>query len=877
MSASKRTPTRPSKKSTPSSARARTRAPAVAKRRVPKDFLARYNAKRDFTKTAEPHGVAPTSSGNSFVIQQHDATRMHYDFRLELDGVLLSWAVPKGPSLDVTQKRLAVRTEDHPVSYRDFEGYIPDGEYGGGPVIVWDRGTWMPEGDPHFGLRKGHVGFTLFGEKLLGRFSLVRLKPKDGKESKENWLLMKHADEHAHKGRAAEITRLRPESVLSGRKLTQVEKPGTPPTPRKAKSKITRRLPSTLMPKLGDLKPQLATLVDRPPRTADWVYEIKFDGYRMLASLNKAAIVLRSRNNLDWTKTLPGVVRDLQKVKASAAILDGELCFIDERGRSSFQSLQNALPRGFGKAVHNHQLRYFVFDLLFLNGEDLRTLSLSERKARLKALLRRKPTGCVLYSDHIQADGDTALLQACAAGLEGLIAKRKDAAYREGRGSDWLKLKCHQRREFVIVGLIPAAGRRTGFRSLLLGLREGSSLRFAGRVGTGFSEDSLKDLAQRLGKLASDKSPLDDPPRIAHVAWVRPELVCEVEYTEMTADGSLRHPSFQGLREDKNATSVKRERVIRTRTLEKSGAATEAELGDETVGELTITHPERLMDSRSGTTKLEVARYHEFVSQWFMPYATSRPLSLVRCPQGDAGRCFFQKHSMPGIGAHVLKSNLFGHEILYVEDSSGVLELVQFNAMEFHAWGASLNAPDRPNWMVIDLDPDASLNYSDVVSAALEVRDALQDLGLKCWVKTTGGKGLHVQVPLTPRASWSQVKDFSHALASALEQQSPDRYVANMAKSRRKGRIFVDYLRNAQGSTAVLPYSPRSRPGATVAMPIAWKDLDKTDPREFTVRSAHQWLKKRRLDPWKDFLGTAQLLPKLKSGMSERRRISPPS
>ena len=876
MSASKQIPGRPSKKLAPSSAGPGARTLNVAKRRGPRDLLARYNAKRDFNKTAEPRGVAPTTAGHSFVIQQHDATRMHYDFRLELDGVLLSWAVPKGPSLDVTQKRLAVRTEDHPVSYRDFEGHIPDGEYGGGPVIVWDRGSWMPEGDPHFGLRKGHVGFTLFGEKLLGRFSLVRLKPRDGKESKENWLLMKHADEHARKGRAAEVTRLRPESVLSGQKLPQVKKPATTRPSRKSKKTSMHRVPAALMPKLGELQPQLATLVDRPPRTADWVYEIKFDGYRVLASLDQDFVALRSRNNLNWTQTLPGVVRDLQKLGASAAVVDGELCLIDDRGRSSFQGLQNALPRGFGKAVHHPQLRYFLFDLLFLDGEDLRTHPLTERKARLAALLGRNPAGCVVYSDHVQADGDTALLQACAAGLEGLIAKRKDAPYRGGRGSDWLKLKCHQRQEFVIVGMVPATGQRTGFRSLLLGIREGSALRFAGRVGTGFSEESLKDLAQRLGELAIDKSPLDDPPRLAQVTWVRPELVCEVEYTEMTIDGSLRHPTFQGLREDKKAKSVKRERVMPTRIVEKSGAASEAKPGDETLGALKITHPDRLMDTNSGTTKIEVARYHEGVSRWFMPYARSRPLSLVRCPQGDAGQCFFQKHSMPGIGPHVLKSELFGHEILYVEEPAGVLDLVQFNAMEFHAWGASMNAPDRPDWMVIDLDPDTSLRFSDVVSAALEVRDALQGLGLKCWVKTTGGKGLHVQLPLTPHASWSEVKDFSHALAAALEQQSPDRYVANMAKSRRKGRIFVDYLRNGQGATAVLPYSPRARPGATVAMPVAWKDLEKTDPRDFTVRSAISWLKKRRVDPWKDFLGTEQLLPKLRGKASVRRRNTPP-
>ena len=911
--------------------------------------LQRYNQMRDFARTREPRGVAPPRIGHSFVIQQHDATRMHYDFRLEHRGVLLSWAVPKGPSLDPADKRLAVQTEDHPVSYRDFEGTIPEGEYGGGPVIVWDRGTWTPDDiDPDEGLRKGHLSFRLEGEKLHGRFQLVRLRGKIASGPKSNWLLIKRSDEHVRTGAQARITERMPLSVISQRRVSQIDADApvaaaprtvkrmkksttakTAKTARKAKATSsakatksaksakparkagsakatkTAAAPSTRtrtratakaasdgraapargrkarMPALSSLDPQLATLVDRAPPGREWLYEVKFDGYRMLARLDGGRVALRSRNGLDWTATLPGIAAALETLAADQAIVDGELCYVDDAGRSDFQKLQNHMPRGRSGGTPSPRLMYFIFDLLFCDGRDLRAEPLLERKLLLRSLLGAKPARPLAYSDHLDGDGATAFLQACRAGLEGLIAKRRDAPYREGRGRDWLKLKCQKRQEFVIVGMIRTPGSRQGFRSLVLGLREDNGkLRFAGRVGTGFSQASLRDLAARLAKRVSDRSPLENPPRLAGVTWVRPDLVCEVEYTELTAEGSLRHPSFQGLREDKPATQVKQERPVPVVQALDSGQPARGagrkpsratDDGDSDTGDdrddavmgVRITHPARVMDDRSGVTKLELARYHEQVIALSMPYLANRPLALVRCPEGGAHQCFFQKHVMRGAGPHIIKGRAGGQEVLFIDEPVGVIELLQFNAIELHGWGATMAAPGQPDWFVIDLDPDTQLGFAKVVEAALEVREALASVGLASWVKTTGGKGLHVVVPLEREAGWEEVKGFTQAIARSLEQRAPDRYVATMSKARRVGKIFIDYLRNGQGATAIIPYSPRARPGATVAMPVDWKDLRGLDPKEFNVRSVPKWIAKRRRDPWRDFLDKPQRLPRL--------------
>ena len=862
--------------------------------------LEAYNARRRFDRTREPRGKRTTAKGRRFVVQQHDARRMHYDFRLELDGVLLSWAVPKGPSLSPAVKRLAVQTEDHPVSYKDFEGEIPAGEYGGGTVIVWDRGHWQPEGDPREGLEQGHLSFRLDGEKLQGRFSLVRTGGKARRGPKSSWLLFKRSDEHARSGAAAEITEQRPASVITGEPIRprrrasaaaaanrQADGPVRKPSSMTARAGRPRKFPSFQM-----LKPQLATLTDRAPVGADWVYELKLDGYRMLAHLDTGKVFLRSRNNRDWSRTFPRISAALQRLKAKNAVLDGEVCFVDDQGRTHFQSLQNSLPRGEGvpDTKAQKQIVFYVFDLLFENGEDLRGLPLLDRKQRLRKLVGGGTKGPVVYIDHVHTDGAPALLQACAAGFEGLIAKRADAAYRHGRGPEWLKLKCHRRQEFVIVGMTPPQGARSGFGALLLALRKGDALSYVGKVGTGFSERSLRDLQARLQKLATARPAVPNPPRLRGVTWVRPELVCEIEFSEMTRDGSIRHPSFQGLREDKPAREVVAERATPVRKLlrraapAKAGDRARVAADDEAraraapepvdVEGVTITHPQRVIDSVSGVTKGELARYHAEVSEWFLPYARNRPLAVVRCPQGDAQGCFFQKHRTPGLGAAVKRKRIAGNEVIYTGELRGVLELVQFNAIEFHGWGAPAAKPARPDWLVFDLDPDASLAFAAVIEAAQEVREALQRVGLRSFARTTGGKGLHVVAPLEPHADWDTAKGFAHALAATLAAARPDRYVAQMSKARRKGRIFIDYLRNGRGSTAVLPYSPRARAGTTVAMPVDWRDLAKLDPQDFTVRTVPALLKRRRRDPWADFLSLRQRLPALTEPASARRRRS---
>lgn len=865
---------------------ARGRKPASKSRTPGPRKLREYNRRRDFALTAEPPGKASRSAGRSFVVQQHDATRMHYDFRLEHGGVLWSWAVPKGPSLDPADKRLAVQTEDHPVTYRDFEGHIPEGEYGGGPVIVWDRGTWRPDGDPIRGMRKGHLSFTLDGEKLHGRFDLVRLRGKVESGPKSNWLLFKRTDEHVRTGAAGQITQRMPKSVISGRTIAQApdaqwhsnrsEAVGTEPAkPREAKLKPgARRSGKASMPELSRIDPQLATLVDRPPAGDGWVYEVKFDGYRMLASVDAKRVKLRSRNGLDWSQALAPIGTALTQLGVRQALFDGELCHVDADGRTSFQKLQNAMPRGKAEGAMSRSLSYFIFDLLHLDGEDLRPLPLLERKARLEALIG-KSKWPLAYSSHLEGDGRTAFLHACKSGLEGLIAKRSAAPYREGRGKDWLKLKCQKRQEFVIVGMIRASGTRQGFRSLVIATRDGDGkLKYAGRVGTGFSQASLHDLSKRLAGLTTDDSPLADPPRLPGVVWVKPSLVCEVEYTEVTQDGSLRHPSFQGLREDKPAAQVRRERAQPLERVapgpakaangsRKSSAREDHEADHDRVEGVRISHPERVIDETSGLTKLELARYHADIAEWLLPYARNRPLALVRCPDGAAQQCFFQKHVMPGIGPDVKRGRIGKHEVLYIHNAAGLVELAQFNVIELHGWGATMDRPDRPDWFVLDLDPDTEIPFSAVVEAAREVREALESIALKSWVKTTGGKGLHVCVPLEPRAGWDEVKEFTHGIARSLEARRPERYVSTMSKAKRKGKVFIDYLRNGEGATAVLPYSPRARPGATVAMPVDWKDIGRLDPKEFTVKTAAQWTRKRRKDPWADFLDSAQRLPKL--------------
>ena len=878
------------------------------------DALGRYNEMRDFEVTDEPSGrVARTKSGRSYVIQKHAARRLHYDFRLENEGVLWSWAVPKGPSLAPGDRRLAVQTEDHPIDYRDFEGTIPEGQYGGGPVIVWDRGDWTPIGDPNEGMKKGRLDFELDGEKLHGRFMLVRTSRPD--EKKASWLLMKRTDEYATTGPEANIVDAKPESILTGRTIEDVVA-GVPAKPPKkktaAKAKKTRAAKTKKkaapkksapkksaraargepLPELGSVAPELATLVKDVPNAGPWIYEIKYDGYRTLAWLDNGKVRMASRRGHDWTDKYRNIAAALSRVRAQTAIFDGEVAYVLEDGRTDFQKLQNTL--GSSSPRDQARLVYFVFDLLFYDGVDLRDEPLEYRKDRLRTILAGEGPPLKM-SDHVE-DGGAFFREACKIGLEGIIGKRADRPYVSGRTKDWIKVKCEKRQELVVVGYTPPKGMRNGIGALLLGLREGKGLRYAGKVGTGFSNATLKDLASRLGKITVSDPPVTNPPRMREAKWVKPELVAQVRFTEWTSDGSLRHPSFEGLRFDKTPREVHREveeepprvaakRTKRSATTDDDATTLQAHLRAKRAKEeakprvhgIVISHPERVMDVETGLTKLDLARYMGEVCETMLPYVAKRPLMLLRCPggtqtsvfrqsdrrQGKKSSCFVQKHSGQGLNKDNLGSMMVGDEEgLYVTSAKQLVLLAQNNAVEIHGWGATVPRWNRPDWIVFDLDPDEDLPFARVVDSAFELREALRTLRLESWVKTTGGKGLHVVVPIARRYDWDTVRRASQNVAVLMSRAAPDRYVANMSKKARVGKVFIDYLRNAEGATAVLPYSARARTGLTVALPVEWSDLRSIDPQEHTIVTVPKLIERRKKDPWADLLGARQTLPR---------------
>lgn len=867
--------------------------------------LGAYAAKRDFTITSEPPARVPRSEGHAFVVQKHAARRLHYDFRLELDGVLKSWAVPKGPSLAPGEKRLAVEVEDHPIDYRDFEGTIPEGQYGGGEVIVWDRGTWTPVGDPEEGLRKGHLRFVLASEKLTGGWSLVRIGSRGG-EKRTNWLLLKARDEHALEGAAAEITEEKPDSVLSGRSVEELATAPAPPPPgsrtraRTAKKRAGKSAKAaeekTSRPRkragakrakkgkdataadpiavLAQFEPQLATLVDHVPTEPGWLFEMKLDGYRAIAVVENGEARLISRNGLDWTARFSDIAAALGRLRVKNAVLDGEVCVVDDEGKTSFQGLQNALSEDA-----QQRLVYFVFDLLYRDGEDLRSLPLLERKRILATILAGEEAPLAL-SAHLEDVGAAMFDEARRVGLEGIVAKRSDAPYTSGRTRSWLKIKCGKRQELVVIGYTAPTGKRTGLGALVLGVHEPGkkgALRFVGKVGTGFNAVSLAALRRKLEPLARAEAPVVDAPRVPRVTWVEPEVVCEVGFTEWTHDGALRHPTFLGLREDKPSEDVVRERAASVTAPRSPRAAARSSQPDSpspssqtrrvrgpdsiVVEGVTVTHEDRVLDPASELTKGDLARYYAAVAGELLPYAEDRPLSIVRCTSGIGKACFFQKHAMPGLGDAVHRSPVGKHEVLSISDARGLLQLVQLGGIELHAWGARLPDADEPDLIVLDLDPEEGLAYGRVVEAALDAREQLRSIGLESWVKTTGGKGLHVVVPFRPMHGWDVVKKFARVVAEDFVRRKPDAYTATPAKAARRGRIFVDYLRNGEGATAVLPYSARARAGLTVAMPIAWEDVRRVHPRDFTIRTVPDLLARRRRDPWADLLASKQSLP----------------
>lgn len=832
--------------------------------------LEKYRAKRDFSKTAEPAGKAPRSKskagGGIFVVQKHAATRLHYDFRLEHGGVLWSWAVTRGPSLDPHEKRLAVHVEDHPIDYASFEGTIPKGEYGGGSVIVWDEGTWAPEHDPAAGMKKGHIDFELHGQKLIGKWHLVRLKPRPG-EKKDNWLLIKSHDAAARPGE--DILEERPESVKSG--LT-VEDIGAGRAARGEKSKVWHSKPATgkarreMAAKLDFVEPALATLERDAPSGKEWLHEVKFDGYRMQAQIAGTEIRLLTRTGLDWTKRFGAEIpAALASLKCSDAILDGEIVVLADNGVSSFSLLQADLS-----ASRTSRMIYYVFDLLRLNGEDLRKEPLVERKERLREFIGPLEEDCpVRFSDHFVEPGRIMLKHACRMGLEGVVSKRADAPYRSGRTGAWIKSKCTQRQEFVIGGYLPSDKTGRGLRSLLVGYNEGGALKYAGRVGTGFSTKAGDDLKKKLDALKAKKSPFDARvPGGKGLVWVEPELVAEVEFRSWTADRIIRHASFQGLREDKPADEVVQEAPASTSKAGQGGPTVSTVVprgkGKSAVEtSIKLTHPDKLLWPDEKVSKQDLLEHYERVWSRMEKFVVDRPLALVRAPDGVGGPRFFQKHASAGMSEKIFKTKdpEDNEEILFVKDFDGIAALVQMGVVEVHIWGCKVDAIDTPDQIVFDLDPDEGVSVDTVRQAALDIRARLEDLSLPVFVKTSGGKGYHVMVPLKPQAKWDVAKGFAHDFARAMEQAEPDGYTATLSKKARTGRIFIDYLRNGRGSTTVAPYSSRAKKGATVSMPVTWKEIeDGLPPNAFPIGDGTTLKRLAGDDPWKDFFRKAKAL-----------------
>lgn len=805
--------------------------------------LERYRQIRDFSQTAEPMGEAPgqpsVQVARSFVIQKHAARRLHWDFRLEMDGVLKSWAVTKEPGLEPGSRRLAVHVEDHPLEYGGFEGIIPKGQYGGGTVMLWDRGRWQPEGDPAEGYAKGKLTFSLSGTRLNGRFTLVRMKAKEGAKDGRDWLLIKGRDPEP-----VAVPDLGDVSVASGRTMDEIAADpgrvwnsdrGTAPDP----SAVTGARPAPLPAKLS---PMLATLVTEAPGGDQWLHEIKFDGYRLLARIDGGTCALLTRNGHDWTGKFPTIATACAGLPCRQAWLDGEVVALDAHGVSRFHDLQAALSAGSDAG-----LIYQVFDLIYLDGYDLAGAALADRKSLLAALIEGRQDSRLRYTDHLTGRGGDFLRQACSFALEGVMSKRSDRPYRPGRGKDWLKAKCTFRQEFVVAGFTRPTGRSSGIGALVLGIHDRDGRLVAvGRVGTGFGEAEAGRIEECLNPLIRPDPVFAPEPG---VIWVEPKLVVEVEFAEWTPDGQLRHASYQGLRLDKDPREVQREQ----------GGEGQAE--DRLAG-FRLTNPDRVVYPEQGLTKRALAEYALEVAPWMLPHIAGRALTLVRCPGGRGEPCFYQRHPPVGMAKAVRRFPDGGEVLMVVDDAPGLIGLVQMGALEIHTWGSTVRDIERPDIAVFDLDPDEGLAWNRVVAGALALRERLGAMGLAAFVKTTGGKGLHVVVPLVPSAQWAAVKAFTKNVAEAIAADEPGRYTANMAKARRTGRIFVDYLRNQRGATFIAPYSMRSRPGAPVAVPVTWEEVQagiRSD--HFTVETLYRRLRALPRDPWDGFFDAARPLP----------------
>ena len=878
--------------------------------------LEAYRKKRHFNKTPEPGGEQPSAgkkqplasgaatgggsrqSGLLYVIQKHAARRLHYDLRLELGGVLLSWAVPKGPSLDPHDRRLAARVEDHPLEYGSFEGIIPKGEYGAGTVELWDRGTWEPEGDAEDGLKRGDLKFTLHGEKLKGSWGLVRMKPRSGQEDKEDWLLIKHGDDDAVEGDGESLLRDQPRSVASGRTLEEItaeasasvwhgDLPASEQTEARAGEEFLidpSRLPGARqvakMP--PSVQPELASLVKRPPEGEQWLHEVKFDGYRALARIESGTVKMYSRNQKDLTGNYRVLVDELAKLPVDSVMLDGEVVVQLPDGTTNFQELQNVSKSDGSKGAG--QLLYYVFDLLYLNGYELLAAGIEERKELLKRLLARSGRGSrIVYSEHISGEGRILFEQACRLGLEGVVSKRAGTRYRPGvRGGEWLKSKCSHEQEFVIGGFTDPAGTRTGFGALLLGTHESEGLRYVGKVGTGFSEKLLGELGERLRRLEIDAPPFTDhltqAPKRSH--WVKPELVAEVAFSEWTRGGAMRHPSFKGLREDKPPSEVVREveAEVNETPASKDPPAEGAQAGpkkdaeaspaDDPVHAVTLTHLDRVFWPLDQVTKRNLVHHYEAVAKRMLPYVLGRPIAMVRCPdgvegvsgpvgqgRGREGSCFFYKHpgpDFPGPFERVSIQESGGPDTyLTITEAESLTGLAQMGVLEIHVWGSTWPDIEHPDMLVFDLDPDSAVEWAALAQSARLMREVLQALGLESFVKTTGGKGLHVVVPISALEGWEVVRRFCKSIAEAFVSHAPERYTATMSKEKRAGKIYIDYMRNNRGSTSIAPYSTRAREHATIAVPLRWSELSgRVRADTYTINNLQDRLRRLKADPW---------------------------
>jgi bifunctional non-homologous end joining protein LigD len=862
--------------------------------------LERYRSMRDFSVTDEPSGAAKKNESGTkypFCIQKHAASHLHYDFRLGWNGVLKSWAVAKGPSYSVKDKRLAVQVEDHPIEYGGFEGIIPAGQYGGGTVMLWDQGTWEPQPYSHdvdASLRDGQLKFILHGTKLHGKWALIRMKPRP-KETKPTWLLIKEHDEFERPEDAEPITGSEPNSVVTGRSLEQIaanqdhiwnsnrpeKQPQNSPVPhlREAKVGIERSStfpePSKLdnLPKEHQptfLKPQLALETKTPPDTPGWLHELKLDGYRMQARKAGPKVQLFTRSGLDWTARMPSLAREIARLPCDACTLDGEVVVLAADGTTSFADLQASFQEGA-----KNPLTFFCFDLLHLNGRNTRGLPLIDRKDLLADLLKTAPSDCLQFTEHLTSSGVKMFHRACELHAEGIVSKRANCPYAGTRNGDWLKSKCLHEQEFVIGGYtLPGKGKAggPGIGALLLGFYEGAKLIYAGRTGTGFSQKLAAKLRKQLHALETSKSPfaaIDASGRKAAL-WVQPALVAQVRFANWTADNQVRQAAFLGLREDKSPTAVRREAAAPTpKEAKPEKKHSVPHLREAKVGKpartsssepahpsIRLTHPAKILDPTSGLTKQQLADFYWAVSERMLPHLANRPISLVRVPDGIGKEQFFQKHvtSMlpPGFDTVPVRDKKTGKIEPYIalHTREAIAALAQISVLEVHPWGSCADALETPDRLIFDLDPDESLPWPTLAGAAADVRKLLKSLGLESFLKTTGGKGLHVVVPITPQHEWPAIKDFCHAVVLQLERAKPGLYLTKMTKSARAGKIYLDYLRNERGATAVAPWSPRARPGVGVAVPLNWPELKLPERPVFTVGNFGEWKSRLKKDPW---------------------------